>query len=197
MPSGDNYQLTLEATYNGQAVVNVFHFKQSGADGTGDVRESLADVFQAQVWPLIQARLTDEYEKLGYLTKGIKPNETQTLITSSIANGSLVEDGMPPNSVMQMTNYAVRSGLKGTGRTMFTGLPETDVENGIINLADQASWVTYITKMLATMTDGVLLWSFDFGILDLSTNTIRDVERMEVQPRMKTLRSRTIGAAGA
>lgn len=197
MPSGDNYQITLDAVYNGQAVVNVFHFVQSGADGTGDVRESLTNIFQAQIWPLIQARLTSEYVKQGYLAKGIKPNETQTLLTSSVSAGTLVEDGLPPNSVMQMTNYGLREGLKGTGRTLFTGLPESDQANGIINLLDQASWLTYITKMLSTMTDGVLLWSFKFGIYDTASNVIRVVQRMEVQPRLKTLSSRIIGPAGA
>ena len=197
MPAGDNYQLTLEAIYEGQAVVNVFHFRQNGADGTGDVRLSLANIFEAQVWPLIQARLVNEYAKVGYLTKGIKPNETQTLLTLNAAVGGIVEDGLPPNSIMMMTNYGLRLGLKGTGRTMFTGIPEADTEGGILNLTYQGTWQTYIDKMLTTMTDAVLLWSFDFGVLDPAVDVIRLIQRMEVRPRLRTLRSRTIGAFGA
>lgn len=197
MPAGDNYQLVHEAVYNGQSVINVYHWIQIGADGTGDPRQSLANIFNIQVWPLIQANTVDEFVQLGYRTKGIIPNETQTLLTTAGLTGDLVEDGLPPNSVTQLTNYGAPLGRKGTGRTLMTGVPESAQQDGVLDILYQGSWVTYETLLIVPVIDGVTSWSFQFGILDTALNVIRPVQRIEVAPRMKTLRSRTIGATGA
>lgn len=197
MPAGDNYQLVHDAVYEGQSVVNVYHFIQVGADGTGDPRQSLANIFNIQVWPLQQAHIIDEYTQLGYRTKGIIPNETQTLLTSATNTGDLTDEGLPPNSVLQLTNYGAPLGRKGTGRTMLTGLPESVATDGVWDLGQQAAFATYETLMIVPLIDGVTSWSFQFGILDTALNVIRPVQRIEVAPRVMTLRSRTIGAAGA
>jgi len=197
MPAGDSYQLVHEGLYEGQSVISVYHWTQVGADGTGDPRLSLANIFNLQVWPLIQANIVDEFQQLGYKTKGIIPNETQTLLTVVGAVGTLVEDGLPPNSVLQLTNYGAPLGRKGTGRTMITGMPEAGNREGVFSVAQQAGWVSYETLLILPVIDGVTSWSFQFGILDTALNVIRPVQRIEVAPRVKTLRSRTIGAAGA
>jgi len=197
MPAGDNYQLVHDAVYEGQSVVNVFHFLQVGADGTGDPRQSLANIFNIQIWPLFAAQLVDEFQQLGYKTKGIIPNETQTLLTVAGATGDLTGEGLPPNSVMQLTNYGAPLGRKGTGRTLLTGLDEAVAESGVWDLVQQANFASYETLMIVPLIDGVTSWSFQFGVLDAALNVIRPVQRIEVAPRVKTLRSRTIGAAGA
>ena len=197
MRAGDNYQLVHAAVYEGQSVVNVYHFIQIGADGTGDPRQSLSDIFNVQIWPLIQTQLIDEFVQLGYRTKGIIPNETQTLLNVVAATGDLTDDGLPPNSVMQLTNYGSPLGRKGTGRTLLTGLPEANATDGVWDLTQQAAFAAYATLMTAPVIDGVTSWSFQFGILDTDLNVIRPVQRIEVAPRVKTLRSRTIGASGA
>ncbi len=197
MPAGDNYQLVHEAVYEGQSIISVYHWIQIGADGTGDPRQSLSNVFHLQVWPLIQDRVTTEFVQLAYKVKGIIPNETQTLLDIRGGIGDLAVEGGPPNSVLQLINYGARLGRKGTGRTMITGIPETNNTGGVWDLSEQAAWAAYETLLIVPVVDGTTSWQFQFGILDTDLNVIRPVQRIEVAPRAKTLSSRTIGVGGA
>ncbi len=197
MPAGDTYELSYEAIYEGQSVVNVFHAIQIGADGSLDPRKGLELAFSTDLKPLILSNLVNEYQELQIRTRGILLNETQTLLTLIGATGGIVGDGLPPNSVLMTRNYGLRAGLKGTGRTLWTGIAEGDTLQGIISIAALALWVPYEAAAAIPITDPVTGWVFQLAVKGSVDNVLRAFQRCETQPRMRTLRSRTIGPVGA
>jgi len=197
MPAGDTYELDLEALYQGQAVVNVFHFFQVGGDGTGDVRQSLANAFALVLQPLIVSNLVEEYVTQQFRVRGVDGSETQTLLVLDTTTGGIIDDGLPPNSVLMTRNYGLRDALKGTGRTCWTGIAETDQEKGVMKLVPLAGWVAYENAAKDTIEDPALGWDFQLAVRSPSDEIFRPVLRLETQPRLRTLRSRTIGAFGA
>ena len=197
MPAGDKYELNVEAIYQGQSVVNVFHMFQIGSDGTGDPREGVVNAFEVNLKADIIDQLVDEYQMLQYRSRGILGNETQTLLTLVSDKGARVEEGLPPNSVLMTRNYGTRTGKKGTGRNCWTGIPESKQDQGVADILYLADWVAYETALAATIDDPGLSWEFQVGVLSPSDGVIRAIVRAETQPRLRTMRSRTIGSVGA
>jgi len=152
MPDGDTYELSQEAIYEGQSVVNVFHYLQVGADGTGDPRLGLVNAWLDELFGLIIPNLVPEYAMLQFRTRGILLNETQTLLTLNVTNGGNLGDGLPPNSVAMTRNYGERAGRKGTGRTLWTGVPELQTDQGLCELAYLAGWVAYENAAVLPLT---------------------------------------------
>lgn len=197
MPALDTYELSLDADYNGQQVTNIFKAVQIGGDGTGDARLALQSAFNVEIWPLFKPNLVADYEKQGYRSRGILQNETQQYIGVSVDNGTHAGEGLPPNCALLCRNYGTQVGRKGTGRNLFSGIPESQVLNGNWLTAYVALWVDYTNAMALNVADSGTGYLFRFGIYNSDLDAILNLQRLEIQPRCRTLRSRTIGAISA
>jgi len=197
MPAGDTYEMSLEGIYNGQSVVNTYKAYQIGADGTGDARKALVDAFNVDIWPLIKAFLIDSYSQSIYRSRGIGANETQTLVTPATDTGAVVGEGAPPNSVLIVRNYSTPIGRKGTGRNLFSAVPEDQIANGNFLAAYLGTVELYAQAIPQPITDAFTGYVFGLGIWNSDLANVIQYQRCEALPRAKTLRSRTLGQIGA
>lgn len=194
MPAGDLYELALDCVFEGQACTNTYRATQVGADGTGDPRQALASAFNVDLWPLLKTNLVETFVQRAYRVRGIHLNETQTLIVPADDTGTVDEIGLPPNCVLLCRNYAQPIGRKGTGRNLFSGIPESQLNEGNFDGLYLGGWSNYTEAVADNISDPGSAYIFRCGVWNSDLEAVLQFQRSEVQPRCRTLRSRTIGA---
>lgn len=192
MASGDIYQCTCEMDFNNQAIVNVYHFLQIGADGTGDPRAALAtiweDNFEAPFLALISEQVTVDSLRI----RRILPTQTQSFFRAIAEIGDIIGQPLPTNQVAVLRLYGVRAAGKGIGNMRIPGVDNVFVDEGQVN----GSYVG-IAELFGDEFEQSHLHvasSFTFRSCVLGTDDVaRQVQRARMTSRIKQLRSRTVG----
>ncbi len=201
MAEGDIYETTYDLTYAGQNIASVFHFRQLGADGAGDARDSVNVMFVNELLTEYLTGLVDTLVGVGIRTRRILPTETQALSVSNTDTGPDVSAGLPPNQVGVLRTYGPLlqaipplKGTRGIGRILITGIPEADVKFGRLN-ADQITFRDVLAAKLENdQVDGTTTYSWHAVVLSRVDNIGREINSAGVLTQIKNLRSRTRSA---
>ena len=192
MPAGDIYQCTAEMNMDNQDIVNVYHFVQIGADGTGDPRQKVGLIWLANFETPLLACMTADVQIDVLRIRRISPTTTQSFITTVGTTGGLPGASLATNQVAVLRLYATKAGRKGIGNLRIPGIDNTFINEGQID----ASYVGILEIFgLAFEVDQTDVASgYSFRSVVLGTDGVgRQVQIVRATSRIKQLRSRTIG----
>ena len=193
MPAGDVYELAVDQTIAGQAITNVYHFKQVGGDGTGDGRNAVDAMWDAVYKATYLAILTDQVTINQYRTRRIHPTTTQTITTATTGDGDVAEEGLPTQSCAILRCSAIPLGRKGTGHVKLAGIPISAVTEGRLDSAIQALIRAFGEFMEANQTDAGSGFVFRQVVWSIVDSIAREIVSARTTSRIKTVHSRQIG----
>ncbi len=192
MAAGDVYECTAEMDFNAQQITNGYHFVQIGADGTGDPRQAVANVWIANFEAPLLAALSSQVTVNVLRIRRVLPTQTQALVATIGTAGDVAGQPLPTNQVSVLRLYATKSGRKGIGNMRLPGVDNVFVNEGVVNAAYVGITELFGDAFEANQTDGPT--SFVFRSCVLGTDAVaRQVQRALMTSRIKQLRSRTIG----
>lgn len=193
MPSGDIYEVNVDATLAGQNVCNVHHFKQIGSDGSGDARTAVANMWNTHFKPEFLLCLTDQFAMTQYRVRRIEPTETQSLITATTGTGALAAEPLPNQSCAILRQLAVPLLRRGTGHVKMSGITIGNVSEGRILDTLKTLIEAYAAKMISDQTDAISGFTFREGVYSTVDQILRIIVRTAVLGTVKTVYSRSIG----
>jgi len=149
MAIGDVYRIAYVGTWNGQQVVNVFHFKMKSnvepvSTAATYLTTALYSLYKTKVqntltWNLVQGR------KLTIPLQGLDYN----LPTPQVGSNAVASQPMTHAVVVSLrTQYA---GRRYRGRLYLPGLNSTYISNGNIATTDRNAIQTYFDDMVAAV----------------------------------------------
>lgn len=193
MPTGDIYELNVDMELSGQAVTNVHHFRQEGADGTGDPREALANVwddyFKTTAKTLAVIGLTFVQTR----NRQIKPVQTQQFFNNINESGDIPDPGMPTGSCVLIRFYTENAGPKGIGGMKVVGASIDNIEFGRVNVAYANLCQAHADLFGITYTDSGSGFKFIPCVYSQIDNVAREIVLGVVLTRAKTVHSRQVG----
>ena len=132
MAANDVFEARLNFTLYNQKCVNVFHFRQEDADGSGSARAALAALIGVNwVAKYVLAQTDDTtFDSIG--VRRVFPTPLQEIVDSVALDGTFSGEAYPPNVTVCMTLYAADGGRRGIGRTYLVGVPEGAANFGAI-----------------------------------------------------------------
>lgn len=193
MPAGDIYELNVDQQIAGQDITNVYHFKQIGADGTGDAREAVDAMWDTVFKGAYLACVTDQTTLDQYRVRRISPTTTQSQITTAVGTGVETGEGLPTQSCAILRCAALPSGRKGTGHVKISGVLMDFISQGRIDTALEALMVTFGALMESNQTDAGSGYVFRQVVWSIIDSVARDILSARPTARIKTVHSRQIG----
>ena len=192
MPAGDIFELSVDMMFDSQAIMNRYHFVQIGSDGSGDARVSCTEVWDAFFKITFQNLVSDEITIVQKRCRRVLPVQTQQLVSSDGAHGSVTGHVLPTNCVAILRLYGTPSGRKGVGFMKIPGVATAFVNEGRINSSYEGIAELFGDQFEADNTHGGTGFVFRSCILG-SDDVARQVQTARCTSRIKQLRSRTIG----
>lgn len=193
MAAGDIFELSVDQTYTGQNGVNVHHFTQVGADGTGDARTALFNVWNDNYRAALIAIIIADVNIVQVRIRRINPTQTQSLITAVGETGTRTNPGLPPHCAVLVRQRGFSTGRKGTGGTKIWGVSANQVANGRIDTLEADLYTAWGDLSESDITDGGTGYKFRAGVFSASDSSFRVIEKSQVTPRVVTVHSRQIG----
>jgi len=192
MPNGDIYELTVRSTYASQNIVNVHHFVQNQADGTGTAEDSLDEIWQAGFKIAFADLFTAEMNVVDLSIRRIKPTQTQPTVYPVSQIGSFMGDGLPPQCCALVRQSAEPAGRKGSGSVKICCVPLTETHEGRISAAYATLMNTYGAKFVPeyVATTG---YRFNAAVYSQIDNVARPILKAGAASRIRTVHSRQIG----
>lgn len=189
MPANDIFEVSVDATYNGEAMTNVMHFIQIGADGTGDARSALNSVW-VNDFDVAQRNLqVDSVTHFQQRTRRLFPTQTQSFIAANSATGTFIDNGLPTNQCAILRFYGALAGRKGVGHQKLYGVGTTFILQGRISASYKTLMDAYgdIFKVDRTDSSGFV---FRAGVLG-TDDVLRQIQKTEAMTRIKQVHSRS------
>lgn len=193
MPSGDVYSVSIDQTFQSQNLSNVVHFIQVGSDGTGDARDALATVWEAEFKTTLLACMIGDVEIDQLRIRRIHPTTTQAKIEAINEQGSQSGVGMPVGSCAICRFSTQSSGRKGTGFTKVAGASIDFVQDGRADLAYALLLQAYADEFIQDYTDAGTGYVFHAAVWSKIDLVARPIEIGIALTRIKTIHSRQIG----
>ena len=190
MPINYIYELDCDMTFNNQKVTNIYHFVQTGADGSGDGRFAIGTGWVSEFLAPLLSLLADEVQVDILRIRRLLPIQTQTLIVTINEPGLVAGQPLPTNQCSVLRLYGTRDGRKGIGNMRLPGVDNGFVDEGRIDGSYLALMELYGDKFEADFTDTG--WTFRSVVLG-TDDVGRKVQVTKATSRIKQLRSRTIG----
>jgi len=190
MAQNDIIEFAINATYGGQQVTNVLHFRQQGDDGNGDQAVGLINAFENELLDLWTVCLLSSYTMDSYGVRRVAPTTTQTFYSPTAGAGQRGGTGMPAHSVIMMDTRGLTDRRLGLGRIYFSGL---SVEDEAAGRLDGPIWGLFdelgerFQSPIASVGGD---WNFQLCIFNRKTKLYSDVADTTTRPRFRTLRSR-------
>lgn len=192
MPANDVFELSVDATYNGQQVTNVMHAIQIGADGSGDARGALdrvwVDNFDVEQRTLQVTSVVHFQQRV----RRILPTQTQTLITPNAGLGLATGNGLPTNQCAILRLYGAKALLKGVGHQKLYAVPVLMVLEGRVQTTFRDISLLYSVNFETNHTDPISGYVFRMGVLG-TDSVLRQIQGTEQLGRIKQIHSRSIG----
>lgn len=192
MAAGDIYELSLDMTFDNQAIMNRYHFVQIGSDGTGDPRISVTETWELSFRAAFLNLISDEVAIVQQRCRRVLPDQTQQLVTNDAVAGNVTGDVLPTNCVSILRLYATASGRKGVGFMKIPGVATAFVNEGRINSSYEGIAELFGDPFEVDHTHGGTGYVFRSCILG-TDDVARQVQTARCTSRIKQLRSRTIG----
>lgn len=192
MAAGDIYEMSLDMTWQAQAIMNRYHFVQIGSDGTGDARTSVAQNWDTFFRPFFLALISDEITVTQSRVRRVLPVQTQQLVTAEGVAGMVAGDVLPTNCVAILRLYGVLAGRKGVGFMKIPGVATAFVNEGRINSSYEGTAEIFGAPFEVDQTHGGTGYVFRSCVLG-TDDVARQVQTARATSRIKQLRSRTIG----
>ena len=154
MPSGDVYSASSRFSIKGEKTVNVLHFSQTSADGSGPVNQELADAILQDIWPSYKALLSNDCTLQNISVYKIAPAVGGSILVNVAEAGGVAVDTIPPNACVVATLYTDHFTGRGRGRIFMSGIPDSHVDGGRIVNASAALYVTFLNTLKAPIAFG-------------------------------------------
>lgn len=193
MPLNDVYQISIDTTYNNQNCVNVLHYVQITGDGTGDGRQAVADMWDADNQTLFRGLMTVGALVVQTRTRRLAAIESQTLIQAVGSAGTHSGGGMPSGAAALIRQKGLSTDArKGTGGQKIVAVPYSVVDSGRLTEAYMVLMRAYGALGESDQQDPFATWDFRQCILG-SDDFPRIIQHTSAAPRIVTVRSRQIG----
>lgn len=184
-------KLVLNGVVDQQAVVNVLHYKYTGASVTQASLDSFITAWRAahlSQWLALHGS--------GYVLQSIVATDissltgattSQTLVTGNVGTGGSV---CPPNNVALAISWRTANvGRRNRGRTYVGGLPSGHINADTIDSTLITSMGTFIAAMIAqTFTGG-----YDFAIASVADTLSKVVTSAVLDVILDSMRRRLPG----
>ena len=193
MAANDVYSLSLDSLYNGQNTVNVMHFKQVGADGTGDARNSLNIMFDITLRTLFEPLFTDETTMVQTRARRLFPTETQTLTGALGDPGTETSNGLPPQCCAILRLVGNRGAGRGSGSLKLGQIGEGFVDEGRVDASYVALAQSLGNQLAQDIVEGTFNWTWRCVIWNPGDNTFITVQAARPATRIRTVHSRQLG----
>jgi hypothetical protein len=188
MPANDLYEVLFDQTYGAQRLNTSFYLFQESADGGGDAREAaivgLFDLINLAwadccsiYWELVQGR-----------ARRIIPVQTQPFYKSYSKKGANLVDGIPPQSVAQITQKNSTTGQFGNGRIFLSGTPNDKQSNGRNTLAQMDLLTIMADLLVEPVVEGG--YTFTQGIWSPTAASFYKTTQVNVEGTLANLNSR-------
>ena len=192
MAAGDVYECSAEMTHNQQQIVMGFHFVQIGADGSGDPRQAVANVWLGNFETPLLACLSSQVQINVLRIRRVLPTQTQSLVATVGTLGTVIGVTLPTNQCAVLRLYGVLAARKGVGNVRMPGIGATFIDEGQVNASYVGLTELFGDAFEVDQTD--IPTAFTFRSCVLGTDDVpRQVQRALMTSRVKQLRSRTIG----
>lgn len=193
MAADDVFAVSLDTQYNGQNCVNVLHFIQIGADGTGTWQAALLSVWEDNFKVPWIALMVGGVNIVQVRMRRLIPTQTQQTITNIGTVGAHTGAGMPTHAAALLRQRGLTTDEKGTGGQKIVGVPVTEVANGRISKAYSDLMVAYGQEGEVDITDGTSQFKFRQVIYNVPLKSSRKVIHSDGTPRIVTVHSRQLG----
>lgn len=200
MPVGDIWELAVDQTLYGQAVVNRHFFQQESPDGQADVGDELINAYIANVEAEQLAFQTGDLRIEAYRARRVRPNPTQARLLSSGQTGNSLGTSHSAN-IAGLASYQSASFLPAgaqaglnvvlKGHTFLAGIRETSIVGGILVEAVKILIAAYIAKLVDAIQspgDGI---DFRKVLWDTTNDLVQQIAQGVSKPASRKLRSRT------
>jgi len=157
MAVGDIYQVTPRQLLHGQAINNVFYYRETVLASVAPA-VNLAIRFGTVVIPLMKAAQSNELSHVDIVVQKIWPlPPAMPVVNSTFAGlGSVVENSLPTSVAVTVTKTTAFAGRKYRGRLFMAGIPATFEIDSLVTVAGQA-----VYNALAAVMDDVLTQAGD------------------------------------
>ncbi len=193
MADQDTLSLSCDLTYNNQNCVNVLHFVQQGASGTGTAMDALGVMWTANYKTLYKGLMTVGVNIVQIRVRRLTVVESQSVITAVGEIGTHSGGGMPTHSsALLRQRGASAAARRGTGGQKICGVPRSIVKNGRITEAYATLMQAYGVLGESDITESGSGYKFRQIIISVG-GSAGVIVHNSVAPRLVTVRSRQIG----
>lgn len=189
MATGDVWELVVGTNQDSEKLINVFHYEEL-VPGTGDGALALRDAWIDMMLPVYRQVMSDQAAVESLRIRKVFPAPGGPRIYPVDEEGDIVDQALPPNSVVCLTFYSDPAlGKKGRGRKYMSAYPETAHSDGIINDAMLTLYLGLGNIIVSGITDPNTATDFRAGIFG-ADSTFYDFDVVSVNTELRTLRSR-------
>lgn len=190
MAINDILEHVLQMNFKGQKLINRRWFRQQDADGALSPEQALMDTYEAGILPQYQACCSDDLSFTGQRVRRILPIEGGSFVGNLAVAGTIIQDGLPPNSAMVITFYSSTLTKAGRGRMFVSGIPDTLQADGIADEAYQILLMALANQFMGAIGVGGGEPNFMAGVADNFGGGFAPFSKYEVRTYAHTLRSR-------
>lgn len=191
MPVNDVYRTALQYSVNGEKCANVLHFIQTSGDGGANVVAELASAIQGTIIPPFTNCMSNDAHMDAITAHKISPAIGGSVVVPDTTVGAVVNDTLPPNSVVCLALYSDHLTGRGRGRMYFSGVPDQYSSAGRLTNTGPNLYVTFANILLASLAGGNGT-TFKCGVWSTTGAIFYEYTTHQVRSRLITLRSRRI-----
>lgn len=164
MPEGDIYKVTLDATYHGQQINNVWHFR--GTQPISNINDLLAAVLDCIRTALLPG-LASEFRLNSLRGRTIHPVVTDDVILAAAAGdvGAIAGDGLPSFNAAVVSIKTGIAGRSKRGRFYLAGIPENGQSLSGMSDAQLAAIVAFAVCMAGKFISATSTHPYWLGVL--------------------------------
>jgi len=193
MAQNDVFELRVNYVMNSQKMVNVHHFVNDSAAGTGDEPSALADVFNNDFVPVLTTALTDSITVASISARGVGAAQTQYVEVDASSPGAIASQPLPTNIAGVISMYTGGILPRDRGRVYIPGLPEAGQDRGVVSVATYSNLNDYAFLFNDDHTDAATGYVFHMVVWSPAFPAVRQVQLAVPQSILKSMHSRTIG----
>jgi len=187
------HRLTAKGSLYGVRTANIFHYLETVGPSSGTSEEDLAERFDTVVKPIWMDAVSSSFSLLclevSEVGAGVAMPNYRAISTDNV--GLLAAASLPANRTVCISEQSATFQRYGRGRHHISGIPEANEVDNAIDEALYDLMVLLADAITANLSGGAGGGTYQRHILSLSQDNAYPVVHYDVNPQVRTMRSRT------
>lgn len=197
-PNTNLFEVILQGSVEGQMTINTFYYWDNGAGLIPGSESNLTGVFNANVFPLIQACLSIDWAAISVKVRCITDQTRSPFVSNyGVGTNGTGPAGHEPTSVAALiSRYTNFRGQAGRGRLYLPAVPSGWVANSSILTANFGPFTTLASALSTTWISGGTSWTpqiFSKGTRFQPRAGAANIARGVARQLLATIRRRRVG----